>query len=53
MFLTGYIVAMVTCYVNKITVTCPPMFKPLLDIIIVVSNERVIVVIRESISAGK
>lgn len=31
LFLTGYVVSMVTCQVRKMTMTCWPMFGHLLD----------------------
>ena len=36
-FLTGHIVAMVTCYISRITTTCIPMIGHLYDYIIVAS----------------
>ena len=39
-FLTGYTVAMVKCYVKKIIITCSPMIEHLFDAIIFASTER-------------
>ena len=39
-FLTGCTVAMVTCYVKKIIITCSPMIEHLFDAIIFASTGR-------------
>ena len=53
MFLPGYTVAMVTHYVEKTTITCSPILALLFGIIIVVSTDKEVVLIRQSVSAGK
>ena len=39
-YLSGYDVAMVTCYVKEMTRTCSPMLRYVFDTIIVVSTDK-------------
>ena len=40
LFLTGRTVAMVICYVEKMTITCSQLFRHVYDTIIVLSSDK-------------